>query len=219
MTTVSRFSRSLAAGSLALGFLAAPVWAADAAAPTQAYAQLHGDPAGSYAVDSDHSGAQFTIGHAGVSLFTGAFGKVTGSYTFDPKDPKASKADITIPVDSIETFLPARNTDLLAPPFFDAKAHPDMRFVSTRWVPRGRNGGLLYGNLTLRGVTRPVTFHVRLVGAGKVGYLPKPWGGYLTGFVATTTIDRTEFGMTAFGAGLGHDVRVRVDIEGVRSAS
>lgn len=219
MTAFPRLTRSLVAGSLALGLVAAPAWAADAAAPVQAYAQQHGDPAGSYTVDSDHSGAQFTIGHAGVALLTGVFSKVTGSYTFDPKDPKASKAEITIPVDSIDTFLPARNTDLLAAPFFDAKAHPDMHFVSTSYVPRGRNGGLLHGNLTLRGVTQPVTFRVHLVGAGNVAYLPKPWGGYLTGFVATTTIDRTAFGMTAFAAGIGHEVKVRVEIEGVRNPS
>ena len=218
MTTPSRTSLAIGAALIALAAVAAPAWAADAQAP-QPYGRLHGDPAGSYTVDSDHSGVQFTIGHAGVGLFTGVFKKVTGSYTFDPKNPKADKADITIPVDSLDTFLPVRNDDLKAAPFFDAKANPDIHFVSTRYVPQGKEGGTLYGNMTLRGVTKPVTFHVKLEGAGNVAYLPKPWGGYLSGFVATATIDRMDFGMTAFSGGLSHKVEVRVDIEGVRAAS
>ncbi|MGA8009459.1 MAG: YceI family protein [Thiomonas sp.] len=206
----------LAAACLALAVSAAPAWAAGNAAP-QAYGHLHANPAGSYTVDSDHSGVQFTIGHAGVGLFTGVFKQVTGSYTFDPKDPKQNKADITIPAKSLDTFLPQRDTDLLAAPFFDATAHPDIHFVSTRYVPHGKARGDLYGNLTLRGVTKPAVFHVRLVGAGDVAYLPKPWGGYLSGFVATTTINRMDFGMTAYAAGLSHEVKVRVQIEGVRT--
>ncbi|MGC8808370.1 MAG: YceI family protein [Thiomonas sp.] len=203
---------------LTAALCAAPAWAAGSAAP-QAYGHLHANPAGSYQVDPDHSGVQFTIGHAGVGRFTGVFKQVSGSYTFDPADPKMDKADITIPVKSLDTFLPQRDTDLLAAPFFDATAHPDIRFVSTRYVPQGKDRGTLYGNLTLRGVTRPATFHVRLIGAGDVAYLPKPWGGYLSGFVATTTINRMDFGMTAFAAGLSHEVTVRVDIEGVKVAS
>ena len=203
---------------LTAALCAAPAWAADNAAP-QAYGHLHANPAGSYQVDPDHSGVQFTIGHAGVGRFTGVFKQVSGSYTFDPSNPKQDKADITIPVKSLDTFLPQRDTDLLAAPFFDAAAHPDMHFVSTRYVPQGKDRGTLYGNLTLRGVPRPATFHVRLSGAGDVPYLPKPWGGYLSGFVATATINRMDFGMTAFAAGLSHEVTVRVDIEGVKATS
>jgi len=204
--------------SLAATLCAAPAWAAGSTAP-QAYGQLHANPTGSYQVDPDHSGVQFTIGHAGVGRFTRVFKQVSGSYTFDPANPRQDKADITIPVKSLDTFLPQRDTDLLAAPFFDAATHPDIRFVSTHYVPQGKDRGTLYGNLTLRGVTRPATFHVRLIGAGEVPYLPKPWGGFLSGFVATTTINRMDFGMTAFAAGLSHAVAVRVDIEGVKAAS
>lgn len=206
---------ALASVALALALGAAPVWAADAAAP-QAYAHLHASPAGSYQIDPDHSGVQFTIGHAGVGEFTGVFKRITGSYTFDPQHPQQDKADITIAANSLDTFLPQRDTDLLAAPFFDAAAHPDIRFVSTRYVPHGKDGGTLEGNLTLRGVTRPVRFAVKVIGAGDVPYLPKPWGGHLSGFVATATINRMDFGMTAFAAGLSHKVQVRVEVEGVR---
>lgn len=215
MTTL-RLSSLLSATCVAAALTVSPAWAAQAAAP-QSYAHLHANPAGSYRIDPDHSGVQFTIGHAGVGEFTGVFKHISGTYTFDPQHPAQDKADITIPVKSLDTFLPQRDTDLLAAPFFDAAAHPDIRFVSTRYVPSGKDGGTLYGNLTLRGVTKPVAFHVRLVGAGDVAYLPKPWGGYLSGFVATATINRMDFGMTAFPAGLSHTVKVRVEIEGVKT--
>ena len=198
--------------------LIVPTWAAQTQAP-QAYARQHASPAGSYQVDPDHSGLQFTIGHAGIGLFTGVFKKVTGSYTFDPKNPKADKADITVPVDGLDTFFPMRDDDLKGAAFFDAKANPDIHFVSTKYVPQSQDRGLLYGDMTLRGVTKPVVFHVQLEGAGKVPYLPKPWGGYLTGFVATATIDRMDFGMSAYPSGLSHKVRVRVEIEGVQTSS
>jgi polyisoprenoid-binding protein YceI len=219
MHTLSRIRLALGAGALSLAALAAPAHAADAAPKVQAYAHLHADPAGSYTVDPDHSGAQFSIGHAGVGSVTGVFSKVTGTYTFDPRDPKADKADITIPVDSIATFLPLRDKHVLGDEFLDAAKFPTMHFVSTRYVPHGPRAGVLHGELTLHGVTRPVAFRVHLVGAGEVSYLPKPWGGFLSGFVATTVIDRTDFGIDAFAAGIGHKVRVRVEVEGVRNPS
>ncbi len=210
----------LAATLMSLGVLAVPATAPAAPAPAvQAYARLHGNPVGSYTVDPDHSLAQFSVGHAGVAMLSGDFSKISGSYTFDPRHPKDCKADISIPVNTIATFLPMRDKDLLDTAFFDASKYPTMHFVSTRYVPHGLHHGVLLGELTLRGVTRPVRFRVHLLGAGKVGYLPKPWGGYLTGFVATTVIDRTAFGMDAYASGIGHKVRVRVEIEGVRKSS
>ena len=203
--------------------LAATVVAAAFAAPSfaaapQPYGRLHDKAvAGSYQVDSDHSSVQFTIGHAGVALCSGVFKKVSGSYTFDPEHPAADKADITIAVDSLDTFLPMRDEDLKkGKQFFDATEYPQIHFTSTRYVPKGRDHGLLYGDITLHGVTKPAVFRVELVGSGTVGYLPKPWGGYLSGFVATTTLDRMDFGVDAYAAGLSHKVTVRVEIEGVR---
>ncbi len=205
--------KALAATAVAAAF-AVPSFAA---AP-QAYGRLHDTAlAGTYQVDSDHSSVQFTIGHAGVALCSGVFKKVSGSYTFDPKHPAADKADITIAVDSLDTFLPMRDDDLKkGKQFFDATEYPQIHFASTRYVPKGRDHGLLYGDITLHGVTKPAVFRVELVGSGKVGYLPKPWGGYLSGFVATTTLDRMDFGVDAYAAGLSHKVTVRVEIEGVR---
>ena len=227
MNMPSRFRIALGAGALSLASLSAfavPALAADAAPAAQApkvqpYAPLQADPAGSYTVDADHSGAQFSIGHAGVAMLTGVFGKVTGSYTFDPRDRKADKADVTVQVDSVTTYLPARDKMVAGAGFLDAAKYPTMHFVGTRYVPHGPRGGVLHGELTLHGVTRPVSFRVRLIGAGDVPSLPKPWGGYLSGFVADGVIDRTQFGIDTYSAGIGHKIHVRVALESVRNPS
>lgn len=207
-----------AAALLGLAFLSAPAYAADAAAP-QPYAVMHADATGSYAVDPDHSSVSWVIGHAGIVPCAGVFKKVSGTFTFDPVNAAADKADITVAVDSIDSYMPLRNEHLKSANFFDAAKYPDIHFVSTRYVPEGKDAGKLYGNITLHGVTKPAVFNVTLEGAGKVGYLPKPWGGFLGGFVATTTVDRMDFGISAYPAGLSHTVDITVRVEGVRQGS
>jgi polyisoprenoid-binding protein YceI len=219
MKTLSRLSLALGAGALSLAALAGPCFAADAPAPVQPYKVQHANPAGSYTIDPDHSSVQFSIGHAGISLVDGAFTKVSGGFSFDPRNPKADKADVTVQVDSLTTYLPARDKMLTGSAFLDAAQYPTMRFVGTRYVPHGPRGGVLHGELTLHGVTRPVSFRVRLIGAGDVPSLPKPWGGYLSGFVADGVIDRTQFGIDTYSAGIGHKVHVRVALESVRNPS
>lgn len=219
MNTLSRLSLALGCGALSLAALAAPAVAADAPAPVQAYTVQHADAAGSYTIDPDHSSVQFSIGHAGVALVDGAFTKVSGSFNFDPRDPKADKADVTVQVDSVTTYLPARDKMVAGAGFLDAAKYPTMHFVGTRYVPHGPRGGVLHGDLTLHGVTRPVSFRVRLIGAGDVPSLPKPWGGYLSGFVADGVIDRTQFGIDTYSAGIGHKIHVRVALESVRNPS
>lgn len=217
MHTPSRLSLALAAGALCLGTLGTAAAAADAPATVQPYKAQHADPAGSYTIDADHSSVHFSIGHAGVAMVSGAFTRISGSYTFDPRHPQADKADITVQADSLDTYMPLRDQHVTGPEFLDAARFPTLHFVGTRYVPQGPRAGVLHGELTLHGVTRPVSFRVHLVGAGNVPYLPKPWGGYLSGFVAEAVIDRTDFGIDAFSAGIGHDIHVRVDVEGVRN--
>lgn len=186
--------------------------------PAQAAGFLHDlHYGGTYRIDPDHSGAWFEISHARIALFVGRFDKISGQYTLDPGNPSRDKVEVTIPTASIDTNLPARDALLRSPEFFDAKKYPLIRFVSTRYVPTGRFTGDLYGKLTLHGVTREVMFKVRQTGSGPVKWLPKPWGGYLTGFTATTTIERSRFGIDAFLGGIGNRVRLNVDIEGIRT--
>ncbi|MBU6459664.1 MAG: YceI family protein [Proteobacteria bacterium] len=182
------------------------------------YQPLNGNPDGTYTVDSQHSNVFFTIGHVGITEFTGRFDKIAGTYTFNSANPGKDKVAVTIPVSSLNTDFPARNHDLLGKDFFDMSQYPDIAFKSTKYVPINTRSGELYGNLDLHGVTRPVVFYVTRIGAGEVSYLPKPWGGYLTGFVATTAIHRSDYGMKAdLPAGLSNTVTIKVEIEGVRT--
>jgi Uncharacterized conserved protein len=143
-------------------------------ADAAAYHRLDASPAGSYRIDPDHSLAWFTIGHAGVAVVVGRFDKLSGSYTFNPASPAGDKADIRIPAASINTNFPLRDHDLRGPDFFNVREFPNITFVSTRYQPTGKESGQLYGKLTIHGVTRPVTFHVREIGAGLVPALPNP---------------------------------------------
>ncbi len=210
----NKFSTALGATILSIAFSAGIAPSADAAV----YHTLNDSPAGTYRIDPDHSLAWFTIGHAGVAVVVGRFDKMSGTYTFNPADPAADKADIRIAAASIDTNLALRDHDLRGPDFFNVKEFPDITFSSTRYQPTGKDAGLLYGKLTIHGVTRPVIFHLREVGAGPVPALPKPWGGYLSGYEATTTIQRSAFGMDAYAGMIANTVRLHVNIEGIRTA-
>lgn len=204
-------SELLLVATLSLGLVGTAV-----AAPPS-YVPLNGNPNGTYRIDAQHSNVFFTIGHVGIAQFTGRFDRISGTYTFNGRHPQRDKVDITIPAASINTNFALRDEHLRSKEFFDVKRYPKITFVSTRYTPDGAHGGTLRGNLTLHGVTKPVVFLVREVGAGEVSYLPKPWGGYLSGFVATTTIHRSDFGMTAYlPEGLSNAIHIKVEVEGVK---
>jgi polyisoprenoid-binding protein YceI len=203
----------LSAG-LSLG-MALSAEAAQAPVPTTQYHALQGNPSGSYRIDPQHSAAYFTIGHVGIGPFSGRFNTIAGTYTFNTQNPKIDTAHITIPAASIFTDFAPRDKYLRSATFFDVKKYPNITFVSTRYQPISKTRGDLYGQLTLHGVTRPVMFRVQETGAGEVRYLPKPWGGYLSGFVATTAIQRSAYGMKAYlPEGLSDTIHIRVEIEG-----
>ncbi|MBU2829175.1 MAG: YceI family protein [Gallionella sp.] len=187
------------------------------ATPIKHYTLLSGNPDGTYRIDPQHTNVLFTIGHVGITQFTGRFDKIAGSYTFNAQNPGKDRVQITIPATRINTGYALRDVHLRSKEFFDVKKYPDITFVSSKYVPNGKDMGDLYGNLTLHGITKPVVFQVRELGAGNVSYLPKPWGGYLSGFVATTTIHRSDFGIGAYlPEGLSNAVSIKVEVEGVK---
>jgi polyisoprenoid-binding protein YceI len=179
------------------------------------YRLLHGPVSGTYRIDPQHTEVLFTIGHVGIANFTGRFDTVHGTYTIDTRDPARDRVHVVIRAASIDTDYGPRDAILRSPLFFDVARDPLITFVSTRYRPLTRFTGLLYGRLTLHGVTRPIVFRVRREGSGDVPHLPKPWGGYLSGFVATARILRSRFGMDAFlPQGLSNEVLVVVNVEG-----
>ncbi len=145
--------------------------------------------AGTYAVDPGHSQVTFTVNHLGFSTYRGTFGSVTGSMTIDPKTPGKAKVVIEIPMSGLITTVPKLTEHLMGADFFDAAKHPTARFVATAVRPSGKRARII-GNLTIKGVTKPVVLDAVLVGAGTM------MGKRTVGFDATTTIKRSDFGVS-----------------------
>lgn len=164
------------------------------------------DPArvtgGAYKVDHEHTMVRWEVDHLGITPYFGIFGQITGTLNLDPKNPRAAKVDITIPLSKVTTASPGLTAHLLkAPakpggkPDFFGPNPADARFVSTSVVPDASDPleARITGNLTLNGVTKPVTLEAKFYGAGKA---PKEMGGQeMIGFEAETSIKRSDFGV------------------------
>lgn len=186
--------------------LAAAALALSAAAFAQTTA-----PAGNYKIDGVHSSAFFEVGHlGGVSRFMGRFNDIGGELVVDV--PEKSRVKVEIKTDSVDSNHEGLDKHLKSPDFFSAVQHPVMSFVSTGVTLNPNGEGNLTGNLTLRGVTRPVTFKLKQVGVGK-----GMRGETRVGYVATTTIKRTEFGVN-FGVpnAATDEVDLRINIEAAK---
>lgn len=168
---------------------------------------------GTYKIDVAHSHAHFIVSHLGISRFVGRFDDIQGTFVVGDK-PAASKVSATIPVASINTKHQKLEEHLKSPDFFDAAQFPAMSFESTRvrWNERGE--GVLSGNLTIHGVTKPVDFALKVTGAGK-----GPRGDTRAGFEANLTIKRSDFGMNyGLPKVVGDSVEIQLSIEGVLQA-
>ena len=203
--------RLVAATLLALASTAAvaqqpPVTAPGAADPSRI-------TGGTYTADPGHTLVTWTLDHMGFSPYTGIIGDVTGTLMLNPRNLAATKVDMTIPVSKITTASSGLTAHLLRggkdggkPDFFGASP-ADARFVSTAVAVRGRTAKIT-GNLTLNGITRPVTLDAAFYGAGKA---PAMMGGKENvGFRATATIMRSRFGL-GFGVPVVGDA-VKLDI-------
>lgn len=157
--------------------------------------------AGTYAADAGHTMVVWEVDHFGFSKYTGIFGDVTGTLVIDPANPAASKVDVTIPVSKVTTASSGLTGHLLragkdgGKPDFFGPAPADAKFVSTSVVlDSDGDEAKVTGNLTLNGVTKPVTLDVDFHGAGTNPYNKKA----TIGFQAETTIKRSDFGI-AYG--------------------
>jgi len=164
----------------------------------------------SFAVDPAHTTAQFVIGHLGVSRTVGRFNELQGSYQLDSENPAANSAEFTLQTASIDSNHQKRDDHLRSPDFLDVKQFPTLTFKSTSYKGSA-DKGVLSGNLTLHGVTKPVSFDVEKVGEGS-----DPWGGYRSGFVAKATIQRSEFGVSYFIPGVTDATEIALFVEGIR---
>jgi polyisoprenoid-binding protein YceI len=164
---------------LAIGMLAA-AFAVPAVAKTT-----------TWTIDPMHANAQFFVRHLGISMIQGEFTKVTGTVTLDDTDITKSSVNATIDVGSITTRVQKRDDDLKSEHFFNVEKFPTMTFQSTKIVKTGDGTEKMTGNLTIRGVTKEVTFDV----TGPSAPI-NAMGGIRRGVSATTKINRQDFGVS-----------------------
>ena len=160
--------------------------------------------AGSYKVDPNHTQVMFTVSHMGFSEYTGRFTGVDGSLQLDPKRVAATQLDVTIPVASVSTTSAQLDGELKSDQWLDASRFGQMRFRSVKVTPTGVGRARIDGELTLHGVTRPVTLQARFVGAG-VNPLDK---AYTVGFEATGTLSRSDFAVKTYVPLIGDEVKL-----------
>jgi polyisoprenoid-binding protein YceI len=163
-----------------------------------------------YAIDPVHSGVEFSIRHF-MTKVPGRFTSFNGTITVDRDNLENSSVEATIDVGSVSTNNEKRDTHLKTPDFFDAAKFGSITFKSTSWKKTGDTTFDVSGDLTIHGVTKPVVLKVTLDGFG-----PGMQGAQLSGWEATVTLDRTDFGVNGppyLGKMLGNDVAVSITIE------
>lgn len=143
-----------------------------------------------YQIDPKHSAVHFQVRHMTIALVRGSFGALSGTVDYDPANPEASKVDVSIAVNSVQTLDPDRNGHLQSPDIFDAAAHPSVTFKSTK-VTKNGNGLKVDGDLTLRGVTKPASLDVSQIS----DEVTDPWTLKRRAAVASATINRGDYGM------------------------
>ncbi len=189
------------------------VAAAALAAPSLAFAA-------GWAFDASHSNASFKVKHMMVSTVRGEFTKVNGDVQYDMKAPEKIAIDATIDAASIDTRDAKRDEHLRAADFFDVAKHPKLTFKS-KSAKQVAPGVLdVNGDLTIRGVTKPVVLRVE----GLNQEAKDPWGNVRIGGTATTKINRKDFGLTwnqaleTGGLLVGEDVEIAIDVELIKQA-
>jgi polyisoprenoid-binding protein YceI len=142
-------------------------------------------------IDTTHSSVTAAVRHMMLTTVRGAFSGATGSIDFDPAKPEAGGVELRIPAASVNTGDEKRDGHLRSADFLDAETYPEIVFKSTKVLPKGRNEFVVDGDLTIRGITKPVAVNVELVGIGV-----DPRAGQRAGFDAKFSFDRTEWGLT-----------------------
>jgi polyisoprenoid-binding protein YceI len=167
-----------------------------------------------WTLDPAHSVAAFSARHMMVATVRGQFKSVSGTIDFDPANPAAASVEAAIDAASIETGVADRDNHLRSADFLDAANYPTITFKSTRVEPTGENTARVYGDLTIRGTTRPVEVDAELLGVVN-GMDGKPRAG----FNGTLAINREDWGLTwnvaieAGGVLVGKEVKITLDVE------
>ncbi|HVM44803.1 MAG TPA: YceI family protein [Candidatus Thermoplasmatota archaeon] len=169
-----------------------------------------------WTLDPAHSHAEFAVRHLMIANVRGSIPIRSATIVRDETDITKSRVEAELDVSALTTGAADRDNHLRGGDFFDVTNHPTMRFVSTR-VERAGDGLRVHGDLTIRDVTRPVALDVELLGENT-----DPWGNRKAALEATTSFDRTDFGLTwnaaleTGGVLVGDKVKVRLDVQVAR---
>ena len=164
---------------------------------------------GNWQIDPNHSSAQFSVKHLGVSTVRGAFTKVSGSAKYDPANPANDSLTASIEANSVDTRVEMRDNDLRSPNFLDVQKFPTITFQSKR-VKAGGDGKLqIIGDLTIHGVTKEVALDVD----GPSAPIKDPWGNQRIGASASTRVNRKDFGVNGAPGVVGDDITITIDAE------
>ncbi len=168
--------------------------------------------AADYKIDKEgqHAFVNFRIQHLGYSWLYGTFNDFDGTFTFDEKNPSADKVNVTINTNSVDTNHAERDKHLRSADFLNVAKFPQATFVSTA-VKQDGDALDVTGNLTLNGVTKPVTLKAKMIGQGD-----DPWGSVRAGFEAAGKIALKDFNITTDLGPASQDVELVISVEGVR---
>lgn len=166
-------------------------------------------PAGSYTLDKTHANIVFKISHLGFSAYIGRFNSFDATLDFNPGDPSGSKLDVKIDPKSIDTNHDGLEEHLQKADFFNVEKFPEITFKSTAIEQKDERTGTVTGELTLLGVTKPVTLDVTFNG----GAFNEFAQAFTLGFSAETTLNRTDFGMTSYAPAVGETVALIIEAE------
>ena len=175
------------------------------------------DIAGDYTLDVAHSRLGFSARHAMVTAVRGAFKDFTGTAHVDTANPANSKVELTIKADSIDTGVADRDAHLRSADFFDVETYPEITFASTS-IQRDGDDWTITGDLTIKGVTKPVTLEFESTGSAR-----DPFGNIRIGFEGSATITRKDWGLSwnaALETGgflVSDKIKLEFDISAIRN--
>lgn len=165
-----------------------------------------------FSIDTAHSFANWELRHV-VARTSGTFHDIKGTVSLDMSNLAKSSVNAIVSIYSLNSSHLRRDVHILTDEFLDARNYPEMKFVSTSVNPVTAEKGSLSGQLTLHGVTKPVTMDYQILGVG-----PDPWGGMRAGFKASTRINRSDYGITKYTptGPVGNEVEISLLIEGIK---
>lgn len=176
---------------------------------TALYSQVSAAAVENYAMDSGHTSVVISWTHFGFSHPTANLSNITGNINFDSSNVSKSSVEVSLPLDTIDTHVDALTTEFKGADYFDVSKFPTATFKSTKVVSKGKNKMDVYGNLTIKDITKPVILHAVLNKQGMHPMVKKE----AVGFDATTTFKRSDFKLDKYVPAVSDDVKLTITTE------